>query len=183
MSKRILKLTERDYKHIREFLIPIIDSYENTEDLTIIMNNNTKDKIEYILEAPIFNYLFGVKVEIVNIKNDVVLLNYNDSVNKYVKKDIINTRYLMNSLYGWYGGFTKENPTLPDRYIVNKNAAILFYGNNKTIVKRAKGDKIDPVKAFLWAYFLRNTGMTRTKANKYLHKVWNSFLEKVYNMK
>ena len=54
MSKRILKLTEGDYNHIREFLIPYIDSYENTEELTIIMNNNTKDKIEYVLNAFVF---------------------------------------------------------------------------------------------------------------------------------
>lgn len=180
MSKRVLKLTEKDYKHIREFLIPYIDSYENTEELTILMNHNTKHKIEYYLEAPIFDYVFGVKIEIVNIKNDVVLLNYNDSVNKYIKNDIINTRYLMNSLYGMFSGGYTKNPTLPDKYIVNKDACILFYGNNKTIVRRSKGDKVDPVKAFLWAYFLRNAGMTRTKANKYLHKVSRTFLETIY---
>lgn len=176
MTKRIVKLTEADYRYIRGVLIPIIDSYDDPKELTIIMNANTKDIIEYNLEAYIFDYLFGVKVKIANIKNDIIILSYKDTEDKVRCMN----PYPFIILFNGYGNFTKENPTLPDKYIVNKDAAILFYGNNKTIVKRSKGDKVDPVKAFLWAYFLRNTRMSRTKANKYLQKVWRTFTETIY---
>lgn len=172
MTKRFIKLTEGDYRYIRGVLIPIIDSYDDPKELTIIMNANTKDKIEYNLEAYIFDYLFGVKVKIANIKNDVIILSYKDTEDKARCMNL----YPFINLFNGYGNFTK-NPTLPDRYIVNKDACILFYGNNKTIVKRSVGDKVDYVKAFLWAYFLHNTGMTRTKANKYLFNVWKKGAE------
>lgn len=176
MSKRILKLTEGDYRYIRGVLIPYIDSYEDIKELTLYMNIVTKDKIEYYLEAPVFDYLFGVKIKIDDIKNDVIILDY-DGTDDYIKNDIKNTVRFMNSLYGMFSGGYTKNPTLPDKYIVNKDACILFYGNNKTIVKRSKGDKVDYVKAFLWAYFLHNSGMTRTKANKYLFNVWKTGTE------
>ena len=69
----------------------------------------------------------------------------------------------------------QEQKRLPDKYIVNKDAAILFWSNNKkTVVKRCKEDKSDPIKAFLWAYFEEKSGLSRTKANKYLEEVLNS---------
>lgn len=88
MSKRLIKLTEGDYKYIRGILISIIDSYEDIKELTIIMNSNTKDKIEYNLEAYVFDYLFGVKVKIANIKDDIIEFRYNDlenAVKDYIK--------------------------------------------------------------------------------------------------
>jgi len=178
MSRRVIKLTDDDYRYIRGVLIPIIDSYEDIKELTLYMNKYTKEKIEYYLEVPVFDYLFGVKIKINNTEKNLIIFDY-DSENEYIKNDIKNTIRFMNSLYSTFsGGFTK-NPTLPDKYIINKDVAILFYGNNKTIVKRSKGDKVDYVKAFLWAYFLRNSGMTRTKVNKYLYKVWRTAKEEI----
>ena len=69
---------------------------------------------------------------------------------------------------------TDSNNNLPARYIVNDDACILFWdskGKTKTVVKRCKDDNIDPIKAFLWAYFEKTSGMSKTKANKYLQKV------------
>ena len=58
---------------------------------------------------------------------------------------------------------------LPERYIINENATILFWQNGeKTVVKRAKDDEYDPVKGFLWAFFQHYCGMSKNKANKYL---------------
>ena len=68
---------------------------------------------------------------------------------------------------------------LPDRYIVNKNAAILFWNDDKkTVVKRCKEDKNDPIKAFLWAYFQEKSGLSKTQANKYLEKILDNLEEK-----
>lgn len=63
-------------------------------------------------------------------------------------------------------------PKMPKRYIVNKDAAILFWDDDtKTVVKRAKDDELDVEKAFLWAYFQKCSGLSRTKANKYLKEL------------
>lgn len=61
---------------------------------------------------------------------------------------------------------------LPKHYIINNGATILFWDDGtKTIVKRAEDDIFDPVKSFLWAYFQKHSGLSKTKANKYLRKL------------
>lgn len=72
----------------------------------------------------------------------------------------------------------KPATNLPKRYIVNDKACILFYddkGKDKVVVKRCKDDKSDPIKAFLWAYFEKTSGLSKTKANKYLAKVEENY--------
>lgn len=65
---------------------------------------------------------------------------------------------------------------LPKRYIINDGATILFWNNtDKTVVKRSSEDSFDPVKGFLWAYFQKTSGMSRTKANKYLRKIQEEY--------
>jgi len=67
---------------------------------------------------------------------------------------------------------------LPKKYIVNADAAILFWDDGeKTVVKRCEDDDTDVVKAFLWAYFLKHSGLSRTKANKYLKEVKEFYLK------
>ena len=56
-----LELNNKEYKNIRRFLIPYIDSYDDIRELTIVMNYNTKVTIENYLNAYVFDYLFGVK--------------------------------------------------------------------------------------------------------------------------
>lgn len=64
---------------------------------------------------------------------------------------------------------------LPRKYIVNADAAILFWDDgSKTVVKRCEEDDVDVVKAFLWAYFEKNSGLSRNKANQYLKAVGKS---------
>ena len=56
-----------------------------------------------------------------------------------------------------------------DHYIINDGATILFWNDGtKTIVKRTKEDKFDKRVAFLTAYFQKTSGLSRTKANKFL---------------
>lgn len=74
---------------------------------------------------------------------------------------------------------TNSNDKLPERYIINKDATILFWSDgSKTVVKRAKEDAHDIAKSFLWAYFQKHCGMSKTKANKYLAKIVEENVEK-----
>ena len=58
---------------------------------------------------------------------------------------------------------------LPEHYIINDGATILFWKDGtKTIVKRASDDEFNPRLAFLTAFFQRYCGMSKNKANKYL---------------
>ena len=66
---------------------------------------------------------------------------------------------------------SKEKLTvpLPERYIINENATILFWQNGeKTIVKRCADDDFNPRLAFLTAFWQHYCGMSKNKANKYL---------------
>lgn len=60
---------------------------------------------------------------------------------------------------------------VPDRYIVNDDAAILFKGDDKVVVKRRKDESPNRRLAFLEAYFQMVSGMSKTQAHKYLDKV------------
>lgn len=61
---------------------------------------------------------------------------------------------------------------LPERYIINHNATILFWNDGtKTIVKKAKDDDYNKKLGFLWAYFQKMSGLSKTKANEYLENL------------
>lgn len=58
---------------------------------------------------------------------------------------------------------------LPERYIINKDATILFWEDgSKTIVKRCEDDEYNKRLGFLTAYFQKHSGLSKNKANKYL---------------
>lgn len=85
-------------------------------------------------------------------------ISYSDLDKSYVYR--LDTRTLINKF---------KDARLPERYIINKEAAILFWKDGtKTIVKRAEDDSFNPRIAFLTAYFQAHSGMSKTKANKYL---------------
>lgn len=63
----------------------------------------------------------------------------------------------------------KVMKNLPKKYIINKGATVLFWEDGtKTVVKRAKDDEYNKIMGFLWAYFQKTSGLSRTKANEYL---------------
>ena len=63
----------------------------------------------------------------------------------------------------------KATHNLPKKYIINKGATVLFWEDGtKTVVKRAKDDEYNKIMGFLWAYFQKTSGLSRTKANEYL---------------
>lgn len=58
---------------------------------------------------------------------------------------------------------------MPEKYIINENATILFWKNgDKTVVRRCEDDEFNPRLAFLTALFQHYSGMSKNKANKYL---------------
>ena len=58
---------------------------------------------------------------------------------------------------------------LPDKYIINKGATILFWEDDtKTIIKRTEEDEHNKRLAFLTAYFQKHCGLSKNQANKYL---------------
>ena len=73
--------------------------------------------------------------------------------------------------FGIHFSSKKEMKRLPEKYIINKGATILFWDDNedeKTIVKLSDNDKYDKRLGFLTAYFQYNSGLSKTQANKYL---------------
>lgn len=65
----------------------------------------------------------------------------------------------------------KPEVELPKQYIINDNATILFWDKqkkDKTIVKRADDDEFNARLGFLTAFFQHYSGMSRSKANKFL---------------
>lgn len=86
--------------------------------------------------------------------------------NEYTARDIANTL----TMFGEFAIADKVS-TL-DRYIINERATILFWKDgDKTIVKRAKDEKYDKRLGFLYGYFQKTSGLTRTKANKFISEL------------
>lgn len=66
----------------------------------------------------------------------------------------------------------KKEKEIPKKYIINRKAAVLIWEDgSKTIIRKSEDDRHDPIKAFLWAFFEKKSGLTRTKANQYLRKI------------
>lgn len=58
------------------------------------------------------------------------------------------------------------------KYIINKKATIIYFEDgSKTVVKRKDGDEFNKQLAFLTAYFQHCSGMSKTKANKFLQNL------------
>ena len=76
------------------------------------------------------------------------------------------------SLFRWYC-MNDEEEKLPKKVMINKKkrATTLLFEDETIVVKKSKDDKEDYEKAFLWAYFLYKSGMSKTQANKYIKGV------------
>lgn len=70
----------------------------------------------------------------------------------------------------------KENSNCPlseiKRYIINENATIIFWEDGeKTIVKRCSDEPFKKELGFLYAYFQKTSGLSKTKANKFIKEL------------
>ena len=109
-----------------------------------------------------YGIVLGLDIEINNTMEPFTFMIKED------KQMDFNNINIPNFLGGY--GFTPRNKkNLPKKYIINKGATILFWeGGTKTVVKRAKDDEYKKIMGFLWAYFQKTSGLSRTKANEYL---------------
>ena len=124
-----------------------------------------------------YGRIFGYNIKIDNtLLPHVLLLREEDNMaREYCKNDVDSLdafSYAIGHIdFGGRGAgkCARLCTPLPTKYIINDGAVILFWSDgDKTVVKRAKDDKNDPVKGFLWAYFIKHSKLSRTKANKYL---------------
>lgn len=90
-----------------------------------------------------------------------------DKMDEYVIKQLLEPRGLkINNDVGKVKIFSSK---LPKHYIINDGATILFWEDGtKTIVRRCEDDTYDKRLGFLTAYFQKNSGLSKNKANKFL---------------
>lgn len=75
----------------------------------------------------------------------------------------------IDALKYWKMNYIKKEERLPKKYIINDKATILLWNDGtKTVIKRSEGDEYNKTLAFLWAYFQKTSGLSKTKANEYL---------------
>lgn len=147
--------------------------YGGTRYCKLYMNNMTyqelKREIYNNIPTPYSNtytgeygIVLGLDIEIDNTMEPFTFMIKED------KQMDFNNINIPNFLGGY--GFTPRNKkNLPKKYIINKGATILFWEDGtKTVVKRAKDDEYNKIMGFLWAYFQKTSGLSRTKANEYL---------------
>lgn len=106
------------------------------------------------------------------LKNMIIIIDGADV--QYIEYDSIGSHRIEcnDFIYRSKKLNTNNSKNLPEKYIINKDATILFWNDNtKTIVKRAKDDNFDKRIGFLYAYFLKNSGLTRTQANKFINEL------------
>ena len=116
--------------------------------------------------------IYGYSIQIDNtIEPHVFKIREEDKImqHPYLDNDSVDAyRFMVEGIRG-AGKSNKVITPLPTKYIINDGAVILFWSDgDKTIVKKAKDDNNDPVKGFLWAYFIKHSKLSKTKANKYL---------------
>lgn len=79
--------------------------------------------------------------------------------NKNVKSDVLyDTKYV-------------GVMTFPDTVIVNGDTTIVKRRDEKVVLKRAQDDEMNLEYAFLYAYFLLNSGMSKNKASALLASI------------
>lgn len=64
-----------------------------------------------------------------------------------------------------------DGRTIPDKVIFNGDNTVVVYGDKKIVLHKSEEDKYDPVYAFLYAYFIHNSGCTKTQASKVMNVI------------
>lgn len=107
-----------------------------------------------------FASVFGLDIKIDNTMEPFTFMIKEDKEMNIPKMNIPNI---------WAKGGIIPVKKLPKKYIINRGATVLFWEDGtKTVVKRAKDDEYNKIMGFLWAYFQKTSGLSRTKANEYL---------------
>lgn len=145
-------------------------SYITYQDLLAEIENYRDVSIEYDPLHREYGTVFGLPIKINNL-----LEPYRFIIMEEDKMQIDSNSITINDNIVF-----KRVGILPKKYILNQDACILFWEDGtKTVVKRSKDDKQDPVKGFLWAYFQKYCGMSKTKANDYLREMDEAYKEAI----
>ncbi len=148
-------------------------SYITYQDLLAEFENYRDVSIEYDPLHREYGTVFGLPIKINNLLEPYRFIIAEED------KMQVDTNSL-NICYGGRGYGKSFISKLPKKYILNQDTCILFWEDGtKTVVKRSKDDKQDPVKGFLWAYFQKYCGMSKTKANDYLREMDEAYKEAI----
>ena len=173
------------------YMLDYIDSEFECEKELVHYIEMTKYKIHdynldhYVLEVS--SILYGIMQQhciehdiryIEKYRGILVSINENLEPNKVVLKYERNDNMTYNSRI-WYGewdvpyNLKKEEKKLPDKVLINKKkkATTLLFDDEAIVVKKSKDDKEDYEKAFLWGYFIKKSGLSKTQASKYIDKI------------
>ena len=162
--------------------------HRDLDNAVLYIHPLTYDKLFYEISRGTQYYYVGVNRDMIlglKIKQDPRVIQYHllikEEDNMEIDRDSIELRISGDTISFGNRGAGKTVKTLnplPKKYILNQDACILFWhDDSKTIVKKAEDDIQDPVKGFLWAYFLKHSGLSRTKANKYLREIDDCYKE------
>lgn len=167
----------------------ISSNFEEEEQLRNYINKVIYDDIKdlnrnnYVLEVSPMLYEIMQRNLVHDIRYVERYMGILVSINENLASNQIRIRYERNDNMGvsfgniGYGKtwalYKEEEKKLPDKVLFNKkkNATTLVFNNEAIVVKKSKDDKEDYEKAFLWAYFLYKSGMSKTKANKYIKEI------------
>lgn len=130
--------------------------------MNIITYEELKKEISIYSSTYTGNYVsvFGLDIEIDNTMEPFTFMIKEDKEMNFNNIKIPNM---------WAKGGIIPVKKLPKKYIINRGATVLFWEDGtKTVVKRAKDDEYNKIMGFLWAYFQKTSGLSRTKANEYL---------------
>lgn len=155
--------------------------YNDLDNATLYIHPLTYDRLFNELSKSTQYYYVGVNGDFIlglKIKQDPRVSPYHLLIKEEDNMEIDRDSITIN-IGGRQSGLTfRSYNRLPKKYILNQDACILFWhDDSKTVVKKADDDIQDPVKGFLWAYFLKHSGMSRTKANKYLREIDDCYKE------
>lgn len=70
-----------------------------------------------------------------------------------------------------YYGVIKGSDTIPDSIIINGDNTVIKRKDEKVILRKSKEDEMNLEYAFLYGYFLLNSGMSKTKASEFLKSI------------
>jgi len=78
-----------------------------------------------------------------------------------------------NSGWGYYDPNMKVTPKLPTKvnFHPDQKATVLYFGKDKVVVRASDDDQFDRGYGFLLAFFQHHSGLSKKKANDYLHNL------------
>lgn len=187
---RYMKINEYSKEHILEAIHNLKDRYYyemnlfNDDECEIYMNIDTYELIRRINmvkfgfwcknEEP--RKILGLEIK---IDNEMEYLTVMIKEREKMKKNSLTittatypSTYIPSIKFGLSNiQYHTHDTKLPKEYYINeKKKTIVLKWDDDTItkVKTSKDDKFDARYGFLVAYFQKNCGMSKTKANKYL---------------